>query len=352
MSTCTIRRLSGAAAVLALSLTAAACGGGREEAGDGGTAAPAEGTSTVRVGLPTTVTSFANADVVVAEELGYFDEAGLTVDVTNLRSGTSVTTGVVSGELQVGGASIEPVINASAGGGDIRIIGSYTDRLEVEMVTPNTIASPEDLRGQNLGVQEIGAFREVMTRMVLESAGMTQEDVNYIPTNADAYVSALLQGRIVSAILHPEQAIAVQQQDATFHGLVNLYEIEPEYYYGVYFVAGNWLEDNQDTAQKFVQAVTRAHRTMYEDKAAVVPIIAEATGFEEAVIDQAWEVYMTEVQAFPQNEGLEQGRLDYTVERMTELGTLRPGQEPDMGTLVDRDPITAAVEELGKADGR
>ncbi|WP_127129743.1 ABC transporter substrate-binding protein [Georgenia sp. SYP-B2076] len=353
MTTRTRRRLAGAVAVVTLSLTAAACGGGASPGGStGGGSASAGGGGTVKVGLPTSVTSFANADIVVADELGYFKDVGLKVDVTNLKSGTSVTTGVVSGNLQVGGASIEPVINAAAGGGDVRIIGSYTDRLEVEMVTPESVKSVEDLRGKNLGVQEIGAFREVMTRMVLESAGMTQQDVSYIPTNADAYISALLQGRIDSAILHPEQAIAAEQQDPSLHALVNLYKVEPDYYYGVYFVSDKWLKGNQDTAQKFLQAVTKAHRTMYDDKAKVVPIIAKATGFDAAVIDQAWGVYMTEIQAFPKNEGLEQNRLDYTVKRMGELGTLRKGEEPDLGTLVDRKPITAAVKELGKADGR
>ena len=336
-------------ATAALCLVAVSACGSDPASEEGGTEVEA---SVVRVALPTGVTSFANADVVVADELGYFEEVGITIETTNLRSGSSVTTGVVGGDFEVGGASIEPVINAFAGGADIRVIGSYTDRLEVEFVVTADIESPEDLRGKVLGIQEIGAFREVMTRMVLEEAGMSPNDVDYASVNAQAYIAALVQGQISSAVLHPEQAIQAERQDENLHSIVNLYEVEPDYFYGAYFVSNDWLEDNQETAQAFVQALTRAHRTMYEDREAVVPIIAEASGFEEDIIDEAYDVYMTEVQAFPVNEGLEEDRLEYTVQRMAEMGTLREGDAPDMTSLVDRDPITAAVEELGREPER
>lgn len=259
---------------------------------------------------------------------------------------------MVGGEFEIGGASIEPVINAAAGGGNLRIIGSYTDRLEVEMVTPEAIESVEDLRGAALGIQEIGAFREVMTRMVLEDAGMTQSDVSYVSVGSDAYVSALLQGQISSAVLHPEQRVQAEQEDETLHSLINLYEVESDYYYGTYFTSSTWLEDNAETAAAFNEAITRAHRTMYSDRETVVPIIAGATGMDEEIIDAAWEVYMEEVCAFPVDEGLEADRLEYTVQRMEEMSTLAEGVQVDLDEMVDRGPVTTAVENLGQADER
>lgn len=345
-----------AAGVLPLVIALAACGGddGAEPGAGGGTGGggAAGETTTLRIAMPTSTTSFANSDVAVADAMGYFEEVGLEVEISNLRSGSSVTTGVVGGEFEIGGSSIEPVINAFAGGGEIKVIGSYTDRLEVEMVVPEDIQSPEDLQGQQVGIQEVGAFREVMTRMVLEDAGLTADDVQYISVNANAYIGALVQGQIVSAILHPEQALEAANQDETLHSLVNLYEVEPDYFYGVYFVDAGWLEENQEAAEGFAEAITKAHRTMYDDREAVVPVIAEATGFEEEVIDGAWEVYMEQVQAYPKNVGLEEERIQYTVERMEELGTLRGGAATDVTELIDRAPMEAAVENLGEVEER
>src|SRR5919108_6302832 len=95
---------------------------------------PQDGAPILRIGLPTGVTSFANADIIVAQEMGFIADAGIGVQIQNLRSGVSVVQGVVGGSLDVGASSIEPVVNAAAGGGDVVIIGSYTDRLAVSAV--------------------------------------------------------------------------------------------------------------------------------------------------------------------------------------------------------------------------
>jgi NitT/TauT family transport system substrate-binding protein len=328
--------------VSTVALAAAGC-----QAATSGSSEP----GSIKVALPTSVTSFANADVVVAEEKGFFDDVGLDVELTNLKSGASTVKAVVGGQYEVGGSSIEPVVNAVAEGGDLRIIGSYADRLEVQVVTPKSIASPAELRGQVLGVQEVGAFREVMTRMVLQDAGLTPEDVEYLPTNSDAYASALIQGRIKSAVLHPEQTLAAAEESSNLHPIASLYDVEPKYHYGTYFGNGGWLEESPDDARKFMEAVTRAHRYMYADKAGVVPIIAKATGFSEAVIDEAYDVYMSDVKAFPTDEGLDQERLEYTLDRMEEL-EVTEGETPALDELVEREPGEQAVKELGSVPDR
>jgi ABC-type nitrate/sulfonate/bicarbonate transport system substrate-binding protein len=348
----TIRRgLAAAAVALSVALVATAC--------SSTTPKPASSTTgkaftpvTIKVALPTSVTSFSNSDIAVAQDLGYFKELGLTVETTNLKAGGDAVKGVVSGSFDIGGASIEPVINAYATGAKLNIIASYADRLVVDMVTPKSITKPADLAGKNLGVQEIGSFREVMTRMVLESAKLTQKDVSYVPTNADAIVSGLVAGQIQSGILQPEQLISAEQKDPNLHSLVNLFKIEPKYFYGTYFASQTWLDANPEAAVRFTQALTKAHRAMYDSEAKVVPIIAKATGFSEAVITKAWTVYMKDIQAFAKNEGLDQANLDYTLKRMQQLGTLRPGATPDIAKLVDRTPISQAVKNLGKVKDR
>src|SRR5690625_7226108 len=66
----------------------------------------------IEIALPTGVTSMANSDIAVADELGSFEEAGLEVEVTNLRTGSSATTRAVGGDLQFAGAPTVPVTNA------------------------------------------------------------------------------------------------------------------------------------------------------------------------------------------------------------------------------------------------
>lgn len=308
------------------------------------------GAPILRIGLPTGVTSFANADIIVAQEMGFIADAGIGVQIQNLRSGVSVVQGVVGGSLDVGASSIEPVVNAAAGGGDVVIIGSYTDRLAVSAVTPADVRVPADLRGRRVGVQEVGAFREVMSRIVLQSGGLTPGDVEYVPVDAQSYTSALVDGRIQSAILQTEQAIAAVRDRPDLHVLANLADIVPDYHYGTYFVSRSFLEQNRDSVTRLLTALTRAHRFMYDNKAETVRIVARATGFDETTISQAYDELLTRQGVFPVNSGLNPDRITATIGKMRELGILEK-DPPALDRLLDTEPITAAIGQIGELSG-
>jgi ABC-type nitrate/sulfonate/bicarbonate transport system substrate-binding protein len=345
----TMRRLNSLLGAIGVAVVLAGCGA----FGSGPPATETDqetGTQTIRIGLPTGVTSFANSDLAIAMEKGFLAEAGLTVEPQNLRSGVSVVQGVVGGALEIGAASIEPVVNAAAGGGDVAIIGSYTDKLTVSSVAPAEVLTPADLRGKRVGVQEVGAFREVMTRLVLQSAGLTPDDVQYIPVDAQSYTSALVDGRIQNAILQTEQAVAAQRDHPGMHSIAELANLVPDYHYGTYFVSRTWLEENREVATRFMTALTRAHRFMYENKGETVPIVARTTEFDEQVIAQAYDALLTQQGVFPVNTGLDKARIKKTINRMRELGILER-EPPVYEQLVDAGPVVAAVDSLGVKTG-
>jgi NitT/TauT family transport system substrate-binding protein len=302
----------------------------------------------LKIGLPTGKTSFANVDVVIAQEMGFFKQQALDVTIQNFDSGVKVVQAVVANDVAIGGASIEPVVNASVAGGNLAIIGTYANRLTVSMVTPKTMTAAAELRGKNAGIQDVGAFREVMTRMVLESAQLTPKDVYYIPVSAPGYIQGLIAGQIHSAILQTEQAIEILARDARFHVLVDLHQVEPDYFYGTYFVSKEWLAKNPNLAIRFLTALTQAHRLMYQSRADTVRIAAKATGFNAGVIDKTYEVLLVNNKVFPVNDGLEDGRLTYTIAKMKSLGLLKD-KVPDLAQLVDRRPFMQVLDKLGTA---
>jgi NitT/TauT family transport system substrate-binding protein len=304
--------------------------------------------TTIEIGLPTGKTSFANVDVAIAQQKGFFKQQGLNVTIKNMDSAVKVVQAVVANDVAIGGSSFEPVINAAIAGGNVAIIGTYANRLTVSMVTPKTIQSVADLRGKNVGVQDIGAFREIMTRMVLQSAKLTPQDVKYIPISPPSYIQALIAGQIDSAILQTEQVSEILKRDPRFHVLVDLHQVEPEYYYGSYIVRKDWLAKNPDLAVRYLTALIQAHRFMYQNKADTVQIAAKTTGFDPTVIENTYNVLLGKHRVFPVNDGIEEKRLTYTISRMKSLGLLK-GKEPELNQLVDRKPISLALEKVGKA---
>lgn len=332
-------------AVVLAALVTAACGGGAGAA----SASPSSGASmtpaTIKVALPVRQMAFAQADLAVARAQGFFAQQKLTVTTEGLNSGVQSVRAALGGDADIGASSIEPVMTAGQKGG-ITIIGSYADRLPVVLETPKSITSPKGLEGRKLGVQDVGAFREVMTRAVYESAGLKQSDVQYVPTPDTSYISALVGGQIDSAVLQWEQSVQAEQQDKNLHVLTDLYKLWPQYYYGTYFVKSDWLSAHRDVAVRFLTALVKAHRFIYSNRSKSVSEIATATKFPPSVIDKAYQRMIVQDGVFAVNTGLEQKRLQFTMTKMRQLGLLK-GPNPNLGTLVDRGPITTAVQKAG-----
>lgn len=300
------------------------------------------------IGLPNSTPSFANSDVAVAQAEGYFAKEGLVVHVDNLSSGVPVVQGVVGGSLDIGASSIEPVVNAASQSAPVQIIGSYANKLTVSMVTPSTITTPAQLRGQRLGIQQVGAFREVMTRMVIEGAGLTTSDVTYVPSSSSAYIDELLDGTVQSAVLQEEQVLKVLKKDSKLHVLVNLAQEHPNYFYGAYVVSKSWLAGNESTAEKFLTAITMAHRFMDTNEAATVKIVAANTGYTTSLITMAYNVLVTDEQVFSTGSGLSSSVIADTIATMKQYKILT-GPEPSVSSLLNTGPITTVLSKLGSS---
>jgi NitT/TauT family transport system substrate-binding protein len=343
-------RTAVAVSIVLIALAAAACGGSEERSGQGigqsaGSSSSGDGGG-LTIGLPTAQTSFANTDVVIAEKKGFFEDHGIDVEVQNFGSGLKSVQAVVAGGVDIGGASIEPVAAAAARDQDLKVIGAYADRLTVNVTVPKSVGSIDDLRGAPVGIQDVGAFREIMMRYVLGKNGMEAGDVDYRPVAASGYVNALLVGQIEAAVLQQEQYFGVLQQDAKYHAIVDLYELQPDYFYGTYFAKSDWLDDNPDEAKAFVAAITEAHRFMYENKAETVAIASETTGFDRDATSKAYEVLIQKNKVFPVDGGLDRERIDYTLGQLDRLEAVS-GEAPSYSDLVDASAADAAVEELG-----
>jgi ABC-type nitrate/sulfonate/bicarbonate transport system substrate-binding protein len=298
--------------------------------------------------LPNSAPSFANSDIAIAQAEGYFAKEGLKVTIDNLSSGVPVVQGVVGGSLDIGASSIEPVVNSASHGAPVQVIGSYANKLTVDMVTPATITSAAQLRGKRLGIQQVGAFREVMTRIVIEGAGMTTSDVSYIPSSSSAYTTELLSGAIQSGVLQEEQVLKVLKKDAKLHVLVNYAQTQPNYFYGAYVVNKSWLSSHESVAEKFLTAITLAHRFMYSHKAATVAVVAANTAYPTATISSAYAVLVGKESVFPVNSGLDATTITDTINTMKQYKILS-GPAPAESSLVNTGPITAVISKLGTA---
>jgi NitT/TauT family transport system substrate-binding protein len=302
---------------------------------------------TLVIGMPVTPPNLPHLGVYVAKDLGYFDEEGINLELAAFESGLQSLRGGVSGSVDILGASSEPVIAAISRGAKIRSVFSYAHRLTVVMAAQESIRRPADLRGKNLGIQEVGAFREVMTRAVLHSAGLTQQDVNYVPVSSAGYITALIGNKIDTAILHIDQAYMARTKKASLHPLVPLWEIMPSYWYGTFSTTEELLRKDSDLLARAVAAIIKAHRFMYRNKERTLDLASKHTGYPKEVLGPAYDA-LAAAKVWPVNDGMPAEMVQVTINKMVEIGLLKENEKPKVEQVVDRGPANAALAKLGR----
>src|SRR2546427_1367075 len=309
--------------------------------------AKAQGPRRLVIGMPVPPPNLPHIGVYIAKELGYFDEEGINVELAAFESGLQSLRGGVAGGLDIVGASSEPVITVISRGTKIRSIFSYAHRLTVVMAAQESIRRPADLRGKNLGIQEVGAFREVMTRAVLHSAGLTQQDVNYVPVSSAGYITALIGNKIDTAILHIDQAYMARTKKASLHPLVPLWEIMPSYWYGTFSTTEELLRKDSDLLARAVAAIIKAHRFMYRNKERTLDLASKHTGYPKEVLGPAYDA-LAAAKVWPVNDGMPAEMVQVTINKMVEIGLLKENEKPKVEHVVDRGPANAALAKLGR----
>src|SRR5216683_7372615 len=124
----------------------------------------------------------------LAQRLGYFAQQGLDVTLIDEASGQSAETEVLAGQVQAGSGSYNHTIELQAAGKKMECVVQLNIAPgEAEVVSAkeaDKIHSISDLKGKNLGVTELGSGTQTLTTALLHKAGITPDQVHFIPVGA------------------------------------------------------------------------------------------------------------------------------------------------------------------------
>jgi ABC-type nitrate/sulfonate/bicarbonate transport system substrate-binding protein len=266
--------------------------------------------------------------------------------LVTFEGGTQTLRGSVAGGLDITGTSSDPAIVAAARGAGTKVLGTYSHKLSQSMLVQGDIKSCKDLKGRKIGIQEIGAFNEVLSRAVLASCGLTPKDVDYVPISTKGRVAGLLSGQIDSAILHVDQAIVAKKKKAELNILVNLWEPLPKWLYAAYIAPEKEIAGNRQLYIDIMTALVKANRFIYSNKAKTVEIAVKYTQQDADAIGQTYDI-LANAGAWPVNEGLPKDMVAWTIDKQVELGTIKAAEKPTYEKLIDISIIEAAIAKAG-----
>ena len=156
---------------------------------------PAEEFETVDLRVAYMPNMGSNSLLATALNMGYFEQMGLNVTLTEFQGGPQEIAAMASGDIDI--SQIGHGAHALCIEGQAKIFHLDCTSL-ADAVVANTdkgISSIADLKGKTIGVSS-GTSAEIILNLALASAGLTKDDVTLVEMDANGMVSAMVSGGV------------------------------------------------------------------------------------------------------------------------------------------------------------
>lgn len=269
------------AAILVLATVLAACGnnsasGNNNTPSNAGEPSGSGNTNEIKwtVTIPGKSGSLCNSPTYIAYEKGFFAEEGIDVELitadfeakkVGLNNGTIAT---INGDFQYF-PSIE---------GDIQMTvveGLHLGCIKLNVLGDSGIRTAEDLRGKIIAVDEIGGTPYQVALLWLGQAGISANEVTFLPFNdGNLEVEALRQGQVDAAALW--DPIATTSVDA--YGLRTILDIGTDepfagHYCCFLYASTKVIEENPELIAAELRAYRKAQAWIAENPEEAVELV-------------------------------------------------------------------------------
>src|ERR1043165_1344740 len=186
----------------------------------------------------------------VAKDSGAFDKYGIPADIIFISSGPVVVQALIGGDLQVGSAASNAVINAVLNGAPIVAIAGTANRPYHRLFVQSDINRIEDLKGKTLGVTRFGSITDNLTRILLRKYGL-ENAVSVRQMGGTLEVSAAFQNRLIAGAVTSEMRVTPPSQAKV---LLQLVDMGIPYSMNMIAVQREYLRRNPDVVESAVRA--------------------------------------------------------------------------------------------------
>ena len=220
---------------------------------------PAEEFETVDLRVAYMPNMGSNSLLATAVNMGYFEEMGLNVTLTEFQGGPQEIAAMASGDIDI--SQIGHGAHALCIEGQAKIFHLDCTSL-ADAVVANTdkgISSIADLKGKTIGVSS-GTSAEIILNLALASAGLTQDDVTLTEMDANGMVTAMVSGGVdACATWSPStMTIANALGDKALTLATNNDYVDQVTFPSSFITTEKFASENHDVLVRFSRALLKA----------------------------------------------------------------------------------------------
>jgi NitT/TauT family transport system substrate-binding protein len=153
-----------------------------------------------------------SAPVFIAQDKGYFRDAGLDIDLKFFDAAQPIAVATTSGDVDFGITAFTAGLYNLAGKGTLKVIGGMSrERAGYPLIgyfaSNNAYAaglkSPRDLAGKRIAVTQVGSSFHYSLGLLADKYGFKLADIKVLPLQSLSNAAAALKGETVDAALLP-----------------------------------------------------------------------------------------------------------------------------------------------------
>ena len=199
-----------------------------------------------------------NLPIFAALKKGWFDEAGVSVNMNTTPNSAFQAENLAAGKFQIAGTAFDNVVAYQEGQGAVAL--KDTDffafmgatQVELAFITAPQIKSYADLKGASLALDALSTGFAFCLYEMLAKNGLTKADYQMLPVGATpARWESVKAGQHVGTLtIEPFTSIARNQG---FHVLDTSTNIFPAYQGGAFAASRKWAASNPETLKGFIR---------------------------------------------------------------------------------------------------
>jgi ABC-type nitrate/sulfonate/bicarbonate transport system substrate-binding protein len=235
--------------------------------------------------------------VYVALEKGYFDEAGLEVEIIQPPEGSALPL-VASGKAQFGISFQEEVASALTAEDpmDVTAVAAIIQHNTSGIISlkDKGIKSPKDMAGHNYASWDTPIEKAIL-KAIITADGGDYDKVEMIPNTVTDVITALQTDVDTVWVYYGWDGIATEVKDVeTNYFYLKDFDPALDFYSPLIAASNDYLEKNGDTAKKFIAAVSKGYEYAIENPEEAAEILVKHAPEVDIDIAKASQEYLAE----------------------------------------------------------
>lgn len=278
------------------------------------------------------------APFLIAAELGYFEEEGLTLDLVSFPGGTDTIRGIASGIPFGMPATLPGLIAFQAGQSSLRLISGAVNAPFVSFLVPadSDIRNSSELEGKKIAVSQPGSITTYFANRILREQGFVPgENVEILSVGGppDAWTAAQQGLADVAWSTPPISNSLVAAGEARL--LFETSDYVENWVDNTYWTTQEFIDESPEVLTAMLRAMQKSFTAIREDLDTAAPAYATQAELDEDVARSALEQVGPALSLEIDMPGIEEN-----VRAGAELGQLDP-DTLDLEQLIVRDFVDA-----------